>query len=209
MLSITQLRNVHEVLFGWRLSRTSDCRLPPDRRRPSLVSGMVQQLVVIFKMPSTGLLAVPQNNDFTIINSVNGTITHSSSTAVLSNSFYTGGNLHTVLDIGAGQTHTTTSLFLVGSGDSNQDVTVTSGTLNVGTILLIGSESFSDNSDVVITGANTVVHTSNAGINSGGVFVGVGGNNSTLTIHRAPSLWTRMWEPASSLSACKNPTMDC
>ena len=55
--------------------------------------------------------AVPQNNDFTIINSVNGTITHSSSTAVLSNSFYTGGNLHTVLDIGAGQTHTTTSLF--------------------------------------------------------------------------------------------------
>ena len=63
---------------------------------------------------------IPQNNDFTIVNSVNGTITYSSSTNVLSNSFYTGENVHTVLDIGAGKSHTTTSLFLIGSGGVNQ-----------------------------------------------------------------------------------------
>src|SRR6478672_5302013 len=107
----------------------------------------------------------PKANDFAIINSVNGTITFSSSTPVLSNTFFTGQDLLTTLDIGAGKTHSTSSLFLVGSQLPNQDVTVSSGTLNVGTILFIGSEVGSDNTDVIITGANTVVHTSNQGIN--------------------------------------------
>ena len=59
----------------------------------------------------------PQNNDFTIISSVDGTITYSASTAVIVKLVFSLAiTCNTILDIGAGKTHTTTSLFLVGSG---------------------------------------------------------------------------------------------
>lgn len=130
----------------------------------------------------------PLAGDLAIIGSVNGTVTYSSSTPLLLHTFFTGSNVSTTLDIGAGQTHSTSALFLVGSGGTNQDVTVISGTLNVGTTLFVGSEPPSSNSDVVISGANTVVHTSNASVGSGGAFVGVGGDNATLTIEQGAKL---------------------
>jgi T5SS/PEP-CTERM-associated repeat protein len=124
----------------------------------------------------------PVAGDFPIIGPVNGTITHSASTALLQQTFFTEANAHTILDIGAGQSHSTSALFIVGSDNPNRDLTIPNGTLNVGTTMFVGSGILADNCDVVISGANTLVNTSEAGVNSGGIFVGVGGDNATLTI---------------------------
>ena len=111
-----------------------------------------------------------------IVGSVNGTITYSASTAAMSGTFFTGSNVNTVLDIGAGKTHTTTGLVIVGSGGVNQDLEVISGTVQNGSILIIGSGLGSNNSDVIVRGANTVYRTGSA------VFVGTGGLAPTLTV---------------------------
>jgi hypothetical protein len=130
----------------------------------------------------------PGAGDFPLIGVVNGTITHSSSTALLLQTFFTEANAHTILDIGAGQSHSTSALFLIGSDNPNRDVSVINGTLNVGTTMLIASGVPAVNCDVVISGASTLVNTSETGVANGGVFVGVGGNNATLTIKEGAHL---------------------
>ena len=163
-----------------------------------LTPGLADADVKVWIGPGTGgdfhnpanwhTMPPPGAGDFPIIGVVNGTITHSSSTAVLLQTFFTEANASTILDIGAGQTHSTSALFLVGSDNPNRDVSVINGTLNVGTTLFVGSGVPAVNCDVVISGADTLVNTSDAGISSGGVFVGVGGNNATLTIKEGAHL---------------------
>ena len=123
----------------------------------------------------------PQAGDLSLSNSVTGTITYSNNTALLLHTFFTGSNVSTTLDVGT-KTHSTSALFIDGSDAPNQDVTIQSGTVNVGTTLFVGSGLPADDCDLVITGPNTLVRTSNTGVNSGGVFVGVGGE-----IRRSPS----------------------
>jgi T5SS/PEP-CTERM-associated repeat protein len=157
-----------------------------------VLTELAQAAVKVWIGPGTGgdfhdpanwhTMPPPGAGDFPIIGVVNGTITHSSSTALLLQTFFTEANAHTIFDIGAGQSHSTSALFLIGSDNPNRDVSVPNGTLNVGTTMLIASGVPAVDCDVVISGANTLVNTSEAGVGSGGVFVGVGGNNATLTI---------------------------
>ncbi len=130
----------------------------------------------------------PAAGDLALIGAVNGTVTFSASTPVLLHTFFTEANFSTTLDVGAGKSLSTSALFLVGSDNPNRDVSIISGTVNVGTTIFVGSGVPAANCDVLITGANTLVRTSNAGIASGGVFVGVGGNNPTLTIQDGADL---------------------
>jgi T5SS/PEP-CTERM-associated repeat protein len=118
----------------------------------------------------------PAAGDLALIGTVNGTITYSASTPVLSGTFFTGTNVNTVLDIGAGKTHSTSGLVIVGSGGVNQDLEVISGTVQNGSILIIGSGLGSNNSDVTVSGPNTLYRTGSA------VFVGTGGLAPTLTV---------------------------
>ena len=129
--------------------------------------------------------------DFVIVGNLNGTLTYSASTPVLLHSFFTEANRATTLGLTPTQSHSTSQLIIVGSEAPNRDLTIPSGTVNVGTTLIIGSGTptlNADNCDVLITGENTLVRTANAGVGSGGVFVGSGGDNATLTIEQGADL---------------------
>ena len=131
----------------------------------------------------------PEINDLVIIDSVEGTITYSADTALMQHTFFQGEEIKTTLDVGVGRTHKTSALVVVGSDSkNNQDLDLISGNLNVGTILIIGSGAFANNSDVTITGPNSVLRTSAQGIASGGVFLGTGGQSPTLTIKEGAKL---------------------
>ena len=130
----------------------------------------------------------PLAGDLVIIGGLNGTLTYSSSTPVLLHTFFTEANFTTTMDVGAGQSHSTSALLIVGSDNPNRNLTIPSGTVNVGTTLFVGSGLPADDCDLIITGGNTLVRTSNAGVGSGGVFVGVGGDNPTLTIQQGADL---------------------
>lgn len=129
-----------------------------------------------WNIPPGSLNGPPVAGDSTFIDTINGTLTYSASTPVLTNSFFSGSNVNTVLDIGAGKTHTTSGLVIVGNGGNNQDLEVISGTVQNGSILIIGSGVGSPNSDVTVRGPNTVYRTGSA------VFVGSGGLAASLTV---------------------------
>jgi hypothetical protein len=130
----------------------------------------------------------PQTGDLAIIGSVNGTVTYSSSTATLLHTFVNGSNVSTTFDIGAGQSHNTSALFIAGSDAANQDVTVTSGTLNVGTSFFVGSGAAATNCDTVITGAATLVNIAAANTSSGSLLVGVTGDNATFKVQQGATV---------------------
>lgn len=119
--------------------------------------------------------ASPTSVDLAIIGSVNGTITFSADAAT-SATYFTGANVTTTLGLAPGQSYASAGLIIVGSGPANQDLVVPSGTVNGGSILIIGSGLGTDNSDVTVSGASTVFNA------LGGLFVGTGGANPTLTV---------------------------
>jgi len=124
--------------------------------------------------------AVPTVADLALFGGVNGNITYTADAAT-DQTFFTGANATTTLSLDPGQTHSTLRLFLVGSGAVNQDVVVPSGTVNTGTILIIGSGVGADDSDVTISGPNTVFNTGKTS-DSAALFLGTGGIAPTLTI---------------------------
>lgn len=118
---------------------------------------------------------VPTAADIAFMGTANGTVTYSADAATAA-TYFTGANATATLDIGPGRVHGATGLIIVGSGGANQDLVVPSGTVNGGSILIIGSGLGSDNSDVTVSGASTVFNS------LGGVFIGTGGANPTLTV---------------------------
>jgi hypothetical protein len=124
--------------------------------------------------------AVPTTLDLALFGGVNGSITYTADAAT-DQTFFTGANVTTTLALGAGQTHSTLRLLLIGSGGLNQDVVIPSGTVKAGTIFFIGSEVGASDTDVTISGPTTVVQSGTAD-NAAAIFLGVGANNATLTI---------------------------
>jgi hypothetical protein len=123
---------------------------------------------------------VPTVADLAIIG-LNGSINYTGN-GVTAQSFFTEANATTTLNIGDGNKHTTQALFIVGSDNPNRDVMIPSGAVDVGSILFVGSGVLAANSDLTISGANTVVRSGAVNLGSAGIFVGVGGDNTTLTI---------------------------
>ncbi len=152
--------------------------------------GTVHAVTTVWTGPATGgdfqtpanwsTAAVPTTLDLALFGGVNGSITYTADAAT-DQTFFTGANAATTLALGPSQTHSTLRLMIVGSGAVNQDLVVPSGTVNTGTILIIGSGVGADNSDVTVSGPNTVFDTGKAAA-SASVFLGTGGLAPTLTI---------------------------
>jgi hypothetical protein len=127
--------------------------------------------------------ASPTSADLTIIGAVNGTITYTGNGAT-SQTFFTEANVKTTLDLGLGETHSTQALFIVGSDSPNRDLDIPSGQVDIGSIFFIGSGVGAANADVTVSGPSTIVRSGVVSLGSGGIFVGVGGDNATLTIQQ-------------------------
>jgi hypothetical protein len=176
--------------FVSRTSRKLLSRAAATALAACAMSGTLHAATAVWIGPAAGgdfqtpanwtIAATPTSADLALFGGVNGTITYTADAAT-SQTFFTGANVTTTLGLTAGQTHSTQALFLVGSGGNNQDVVIPAGTVSVGSTFFIGSEGAANDVDVTVSGPSTLVRTGVV-TNTSSVFVGVGGQNATLTV---------------------------